>query len=95
MVDYRVVVVELLMFIINAYGLGYDLLCQSERGEGLLEYRGYGGKFKFLTFWSEVGYRYKLPGTDGQLGRPPALTSAVTPRSVSRRSNRVRHDVFT
>ena len=53
--DFKVVFLELFLFSVNAYGLGYDILYQSERGEGTLEYRGYGGKFKYLTFWSQVG----------------------------------------
>ncbi|KAK2151971.1 hypothetical protein LSH36_344g04064, partial [Paralvinella palmiformis] len=38
----------------NSCGLVYDILYQSQHGEGILQYRGYPGKFKYLTFWCEI-----------------------------------------
>ena len=39
-----------IIFCVYVYSLAYNLRHVSERGEGVLEYRGYGGKFKYLTF---------------------------------------------
>ena len=38
------------IFCVYVYSLAYNLRHVSVRGEGVLEYRGYGGKFKYLTF---------------------------------------------
>jgi len=45
------------IFLVYAYSLAYNIQYVTERGEGLLEYRGYGGKFKFLTFWCFVSWQ--------------------------------------
>ncbi|XP_033727427.1 androgen-induced gene 1 protein-like [Pecten maximus] len=43
---------HLLVFIFLAYSLTYNLLnVKDDPGTGMFTYRGYGGKFKFLTFW--------------------------------------------
>ena len=42
------------IFLVYAYSLSYNLKYVTERGEGVLEYRGYGGKFKYMTFWCFV-----------------------------------------
>ena len=47
-------------FATNASGLIYDLLYVGEKSENpdayiyLFDYKGYGGKFKFLTFMCQV-----------------------------------------
>ncbi|XP_021364277.1 androgen-induced gene 1 protein-like [Mizuhopecten yessoensis] len=43
---------HLIVFLFLAYSLTYNLLkVQDDPGSNVLTYRGYGGKFKFLTFW--------------------------------------------
>jgi len=53
--EINICLIELFVFIVNSCGLVYDILYQSQHGEGILQYRGYPGKFKYLTFWCEVG----------------------------------------
>ena len=45
---------------INFNSLVYDIQHVSFHGEGVFEYNGYAGKFKYLTFISQVRHR-KLP----------------------------------
>lgn len=45
---------------INFNALVYDIQHVSFHGEGVFEYNGYAGKFKYLTFISQVRHR-KLP----------------------------------
>ncbi len=46
-----------LILYIDFNSLLYDLQHVHFDGEGLLEYKGYGGKFKFLTFLCHVSFR--------------------------------------
>ena len=54
---------HLVAFGVNLSALWYDVLYISEHGEGVLEYRGFGGKFKHLTFWDQVDM-YKIQVLD-------------------------------
>ena len=47
-------VVNILGFAINGFGLFYGIMFVSEEGEGMFYYRGWPGKFKYLTFWNQV-----------------------------------------
>ena len=39
---------------VNGGGLAWDVAYLTENGEPIWQYRGYGGKFNHLTFWSQV-----------------------------------------
>ena len=41
-------------FGVNGGGLLWDIMYLTRNGESTFEYRGYGGKFKHLTFWDQV-----------------------------------------
>ena len=48
------VCVHLIGLLLSALGLGYGFLYISEHGEGMLYYRGWPGKLKYMTFWNQV-----------------------------------------
>ena len=50
------ILVHLIGFSVNSFGLGYSVLYGADQhgDTGILTYRGWPGKVKYLTFWCEV-----------------------------------------
>ena len=46
--------IHLLCLAVNGYGLAWDVVYLTENGESSLYYRGFPGKYKYLTFWNQV-----------------------------------------
>lgn len=44
------------LFVLYLYSVSYNVQYVTQDGEGLLQYRGYGGKFKYLTFINFVSF---------------------------------------
>lgn len=51
-----VVLYHVTVALIYAASLLYNILYVNEEGGNTLTYKGYGGKFKFLTFWNFVSH---------------------------------------
>lgn len=53
---------HLVVLYINAYSLIWDIYYYKDKnGETFIYYQGYAGKFKYLTFYSQVYFSISFP----------------------------------